>query len=57
MLEGPGPDVAEGVEGVVAAVVAGDIVALVEGGGRVTGGQVGCAEIGRGLGMTWWRWR
>ena len=57
MPEGPGPDVAEGVEGVVAAVVAGDIVALVEGVGRGTGGQVGCAEIGRGLGMTWWRWR
>ena len=58
MLEGPGPDVAEGVEGVVAAVGAGGTVALVEGVGRVPGGQVGCAvctEIGRVLGKTWWR--
>ena len=57
MPEGPGPDVAEGVEGVVAALVAGDIVAIIEEVERVPGGQGGCAEIGRGLGMTWWRWR
>ena len=50
MTEGSGPEVAEGVEGVVAAAVgAGGIVALVEG---VSVGKVGCEEIGRGLEMT-----
>ena len=55
MPEGPGPDVAEGVEGVVAAVGAGGTVVLVEGVGRVPGGQVVCAEMGRVHGKTWWR--